>query len=80
MSEKIELQTRVLPGNRVEVSSPELREGDLVSVIVVLPQQSEPPESAIEFLDALPAGPRAFKSWQEYDAHLQQERDAWDRS
>ena len=35
--------------------------------------------SALEFLQSLPPGPRAFKTWEEYERHLRQERESWDR-
>jgi hypothetical protein len=35
--------------------------------------------SALEFLESLPSGPRAFKTWEEYERHLHDEKDAWGR-
>jgi hypothetical protein len=35
--------------------------------------------SAWDFLQSLPAGPRAFKTWEEYEQHLREEKDAWER-
>jgi hypothetical protein len=34
-----------------------------------------------EFLQTLPPGPspRAFPTWEEYERHLQEEKDAWER-
>jgi hypothetical protein len=71
---------RVLPGHRVEVVAPELAEGDLVDV-VLLPRTTGAisAQSAVAFLDALPDGPRAFATWEDYEQHLQQEKDAWER-
>lgn len=76
----IKTVTRVQPGHRVVLVVPELAEGDLVSVIVE-PCGGHPEnrESVLSFLDALPEGPRAFATWDEYDRHLQKERDSWDR-
>ena len=74
------MQTIVLPGHRLEVSAPELPEGAKVEVIVVLPEDLQPRfRSALEFLQSLPPGPRAFKSWDEYERHLQEERNSWER-
>jgi hypothetical protein len=76
----LHLETTVLPGHRLELSAPELPEGARVEVIVVLPAPRESKfGSAFEFLQSLPAGPRAFRTWEEYKRHLQQERDSWDR-
>lgn len=72
---------RVQPGHRVEVVAPELKEGSLVNVVIApCGERNEgSPNSVLAFLDALPVGPRAFASWEEYEIHLRQERDAWDR-
>ena len=80
MQTTLRLETIVLPGHRLEVSAPELPEGVKVEVIVVLPAKPEPQfKSALDFLESLPPGPRAFKTWEEYERHLQEEKDAWDR-
>jgi hypothetical protein len=80
MQTALRMETTVLPGHRLEVSAPELPEGVKVEVIVVLPGKPEPQfGSALEFLESLPPGPRAFKTWEDYERHLQEERDAWDR-
>ena len=31
------------------------------------------------FLESLPPGPRAFKTWEEYEQHVREEKDTWDR-
>jgi hypothetical protein len=80
MQAVLRLETTVLPGHRLEFSAPELPEGARVEVIVVLPAKPTVPfGSALEFLRSLPPGPRAFKSWEEYERHLREERDSWDR-
>lgn len=82
MQAALRLETTVLPGHRLEVSAPELPEGARVEVIVVLPQQPAPRRlSMVEFLETLPPGPspRCFPSWEEYERHLQEEKDAWER-
>ena len=82
MQAALRLETTVLPGHRLEVSVPELPEGAWVEVIVVLPQQPAPRRlSMVEFLETLPPGPspRCFPRWEEYERHLQEEKDAWER-
>lgn len=80
MPTEMRIETTVLPGHRLEVVAPELPEGAKVEVIVVLPEKKEPQfGSALEFLESLPPGPRAFKTWDEYEQHLREEKDAWDR-
>jgi hypothetical protein len=80
MQTALRTETTVLPGHRLEISAPELPEGARVEVIVVLPDKPEPRfGSALEFLESLPPGPRAFKTWEEYEQHLREERNSWDR-
>jgi hypothetical protein len=80
MPANLRLQTTVLPGHRLEISNPGLPEGARVEVIVVLPEQSSQPRmSMLEFLKTLPPGPRAFPTWEEYERHLREEKDAWER-
>ena len=80
MQTAIRLETTILPGHRLEVSAPELPEGARVEVIVVFLEKPQPSfSSALEFLESLPAGPRAFKTWEEYERHLQEEKNAWER-
>ena len=80
MQSALRLETTVLPGHRVEISAPELPEGIKVEVIVVLPERSDSAfESALDYLESLPHGPRAFPTWEEYEQHLREERAAWDR-
>lgn len=80
MQTALRLETTVLPGHRLEISAPELPEGAKVEVIIVLPEKPQPRfSSALDFLESLPPGPRAFKTWEEYEQHLRNERDSWDR-
>jgi hypothetical protein len=82
MQPALRLETTVLPGHRLEITAPELPEGVKVEVIVVLPPEPEPRRmSMLEFLASLPPGPspRAFPTWEEYEQHLREEKDAWER-
>jgi hypothetical protein len=80
MQAALRMEAVVQPGHRVEIRSPELPEGATVEVIVVLPPTAPATHrSALEYLQSLPPGPRAFPTWEEYDRHLKEERDAWER-
>lgn len=80
MQTALRLETTVLPGHRLEVSAPELPEGAKVEVIIVLPETPGPQRiSMLELVESLPPGPRAFPTWEEYERHLQEEKDAWER-
>ena len=41
--------------------------------------EAPPRRSVLEFLDALPPGPRSAPTWEEIERQFQEERDAWDR-
>ncbi|HYT89818.1 MAG TPA: hypothetical protein VEL76_14005 [Gemmataceae bacterium] len=80
MQTALRTETTILPGHRLEISDPAFPEGAKVEVIVVLPEKPELPfGSALEFLESLPPGPRAFKTWEAYEQHLREEKDSWDR-
>lgn len=80
MQPALRTQTTVLPGNRIEVTAPQLPEGSRVEVIVVLAEQTKLRRpSMLEFLETMPPGPRAFRTWEEYEQHLREEKDAWER-
>ena len=80
MQTALRMETTILPGHRLEISAPELPEGVKVEVIVVLPAPIEPVHrSMLEFLATLPPGPLLFKTPEEANRYLQEERDSWDR-
>jgi hypothetical protein len=35
--------------------------------------------SMLEFVKTLPAGPRAFDTWDEYEKFLEEEKNSWER-
>lgn len=72
---------RVQSGNRIEITAPELKEGQDVDVFLI-PRPSatyHPRRSVLEFLDSLPPGPRSAPTWDEIERQFQAERDAWER-
>ena len=80
MQSALRMETTILPGHRLEITAPELPEGARVEVIVVLPATtSSPRQSMLEFLATLPPGPLLFKTPEEANRYLQEERDSWQR-
>ena len=80
MQTALRLETTVLPGHRLEITAPELPEGAKVEVIVVLPERQELRRiSMLEFLATLPPGPLLFKTPEDANRYLQEERDSWER-
>lgn len=79
MGQTQRLMTTVLPGGRVEVTSPQLRSGDRVEVIIV-PQEAAPngKKSIIDILAEAP-GHRLFQTVEEVDRYIHAERESWGR-
>ena len=77
MDAALHVTTTVQPGNKIEITAPELAEGQTVQVFVF---EAEPVSSGyrsvVGFLDSLPSGPRSFKTWEEFEKHFQEERDS----
>jgi hypothetical protein len=79
MQSALHIKTTVLPGHRIEVAAPQLKEGAPVDVFLVLPEaEGASRKSALEIIRQL-KGHRLFQTPEEVDRHLKEERDAWDR-
>jgi len=79
MRTAIQIQTTVLPGPRVEITNPNLPVGEKVDVTIVLPERQRLGTGVLDFLDALPQGPRSAATWDQIEKNLQAERDSWER-
>jgi hypothetical protein len=80
MQTAVRMETTVLPGHRLEISDPAFPEGAKVEVIVMFPEKPAPARrSMLEFLATLPPGPLLFKTPEEANRYLQEERDSWER-
>ena len=71
----------MLPGRRIEVSDPNLPEGEEVDVLVL--SASARPTERIRLYDWFrqrtpQPKPRGAESWEAYEQLLKQERDAWE--
>ena len=66
--------------NGVVVPNSPLPEGATVEVIVVPATPSKPGRiSMVDLLESLPSGPRTFPTWEEYEQHLKEGKDSWER-
>ncbi len=74
----VRIKTKILPGRRIEIQSPELPEGRSATVFVVLDEEEMPKRPLREVLGDYPGG-QLFKSAEEVDAYLRTERDSWDK-
>ena len=71
----LQFHTTVLPGHRIELSAPELPEGGSATVFVVLADTA--PKRRLSDILAGYAGGQLFRTGEEVDAYLREERDAW---
>jgi hypothetical protein len=77
MQSAVHIKTTVLPGHKIEIAIPELREGDPVEVFLVLPPMPViAPRPALEIIEAL-EGHRLLETPRQVDQYLQGERDSW---
>lgn len=69
------------PGGKIEISAPELQPGQRVS-ITIEPEQPTGSQSTeptlYDLVKNLPGG-LLFKTAEEVDAYMREERDSWDR-
>jgi hypothetical protein len=80
MQTALRMETKILPGNRIEISDPQLPEGANVEVIVVLPAKpAAVRRSMLEFLATLPPGPILYKTPEDANRYIKEERDSWER-
>jgi hypothetical protein len=78
MQSALRIKTTILAGGEIEISDPQLQSGDTVEVIVLLPEaQNITKRSALDILAEAP-GRRLFKTAEEVDAYIREERDSWD--
>lgn len=78
----IRLKTHVLPGKRVEFSSPDLNEGEEIELIVLKPDvAASVPRfaSALDYLNSLPPLHRTAEEWEQVEREIREEKDAWER-
>lgn len=78
MAQTIRIQTTVLPGHRIELHVPELPEGRRATVLISMSDEETPKRPLREVLAGYPGG-QLFKTAEEVDAYLREERDSWDR-
>lgn len=77
----IYLHAVVKPGRRIELIAPDgMREGDELDVVLLTNDQpgNAPSRTFLDILDALPRNIGFFKSVQEVDAYVRNERDSWE--
>lgn len=79
MATELRVKTIVLPGGKIEISTPELIPGQHATVVVMIEDDKEVVEHGhvIDILTKLP-GHQLFQNAEEVDAYIQEERDSWE--
>jgi len=72
------ITTKVLPGGRVEVDTPDLAVGQSVDVLLIPHTSEDQRKSFFRFLSALP-NRRSAAEWEKFETDFQAERDAWNQ-
>ena len=75
MQQALPARTVVKPGGVVEGTSAELPDGVEVDVIILVARH---PERAKTWTERIGSAKGSFTTWQEADAFIRRERDAWD--
>lgn len=72
----LHVRTKVLPGHRIEIATPDLPEGCWANVFVVLDEKMENTRTLWDSLGDYQGG-ELFRSGEEVDDYMKAEREAW---
>ncbi len=79
METALHIQTKVLPGNRIEIESSKLAVGEEVEVIIVINKaKTKEQSSVIDAIEKIRQNRSSFKTAKEIQQQIQQERESWD--
>ena len=80
MQSALKLTATVLPGKRVEFTSPELTEGECVEVIVLTKEtqpEVEAKQGVWDFVQSLPPSTLTAEDWVNIEREFQEDRNSW---
>ncbi len=79
MQSALRITTKVLPGNKIEIEIPEAEIGDSVDVFVILPEKVESKRrSVVELIEQIRSQRSSFRSTDDINKQLKEERESWD--
>lgn len=78
MESAMHIRTKVLPGQKIEVTSSSLVEGEQVEVIIVFPAAHGHRRSVMDIVETT-VPPQVLSSPEQADQYLEGERNSWDR-
>lgn len=77
MQSAVKITAVVKSGGKIEITSPELTSGEIVEIIILGPETvASIRRSALDIIADAP-GHRLFKSAEEVDAYIREERNSW---
>jgi hypothetical protein len=86
MQAALKMKTRVLPGKRIEVTSPELADNEEVELIVLRsgsPREASgsaaPSQGVWDYVQSLKPVGRTPEEWADIERELQEEKNSWER-
>lgn len=79
MQQVLRLQTRVKEKGAINLEIPQLTPGDDVEILIILPHAAA--SESLSVMDVLEqaSGQRIFKTADDVDTYLQDERSSWDQ-
>ena len=78
MATEVRVKTVVLPGGKIEISTPELISGQRATVVVTIEDNETIEQSHVIDILKMLAGHRLYQSAEGVDAYIREERDAWE--
>ena len=79
MEAALRLKAWVQPGGRIEIEDSQLPAGNAVDVIVLMPDYTGTTRRSVVDVLAEAPGHLAFRTADEVDAYVREERDGWER-
>ncbi|GAB1543587.1 hypothetical protein NUACC21_62620 [Scytonema sp. NUACC21] len=78
MQPALHITTQILPGNKIEIQIPEAKVGDTVDLFVILADKAPSKRSSVlEIIEQI-RSKRPFRTTENIDRQLQEERDSWE--
>lgn len=77
MQVALHIKTEVLPGNKIEITEPNLIVGDSVDVFLIVDESSKNNRKSVLDIINQVSEQRLFKTSEEVDQYLQEERNSW---
>lgn len=78
MQSALHLKTQVLSGGKIEIQSDNLGIGDTVDVFVITEKQATEKLSVLNLIEKIRNNRSSFKTAEEIDQYIQEERESWD--